>query len=279
MCLLDALKVLHQHERESDSRLSAALSITRYYSPSSRELLRNLEVWYLPAINAKARMKWTTVFITEMYRYFDLDEQDEGPDVPIFLVTIADKRHLTSARAQNIDFPAIQRKLSGVMQGLHYVGMIEPAYYNCLYDERGHQVTDIVSWHGHFLVWETNRPKLETWRRKILSRIQRVIPHRCAIHIKRIPCDQLGHRLWYVNKSPRTEYSVGRRSKSDIVTGLPRYKQNKRELRPGHRVSLFHLLRNVTLPQLAMAGGEGSELLRKIKYEARRDYRRRNSRR
>jgi len=33
-------------------------------------------------------------------------------------------------------------------------------------------------------------------------------------------------------------------------------------------------MRDMLLPELAMAGGEGRELLRKIKYEALREYRR-----
>jgi hypothetical protein len=41
---------------------------------------------------------------------------------------------------------------------------------------------------------------------------------------------------------------------------------------------LFQMLRDVTLPELAMAGRDGRELLRKIKYEALRENRRKNRR-
>jgi hypothetical protein len=39
-------------------------------------------------------------------------------------------------------------------------------------------------------------------------------------------------------------------------------------------VKLFDLMRDMRLPDLAMAGGAGRELLRNIKYEALGDYRR-----
>jgi hypothetical protein len=39
---------------------------------------------------------------------------------------------------------------------------------------------------------------------------------------------------------------------------------------------LFHLMRDMYLDKLAMAGGEGRELLRLIKYEALREYRAKN---
>jgi hypothetical protein len=276
MNLLQTLELVRSKEKENGKLLENALLLKRYYDRKCLSLLSGSESYYMPALNAKARIKWTTTFIREMYQHFDLGKGDEGPSVPVFLVTIADKAHLTTAQFPNGNFQTIRQKLSGALQGLHYVGMIEPGYYNVIYDENGDEIKDIVSWHGHFLVWGAGRRKLESWRRKILPRLQRVIPRRCAVHIKQILPEQFGHRLWYINKSPRTEYSVGKRSEPNSVTRLPRYKQNKRELRPGHRVKLFQVLRDVTLPELATAGGEGTVLLRKIKYEALREYCRRN---
>jgi hypothetical protein len=41
-------------------------------------------------------------------------------------------------------------------------------------------------------------------------------------------------------------------------------------------VRLFHLMRDMYLDKLAMAGGQGSKLLRRIKYEALSEYRFKN---
>jgi hypothetical protein len=100
-----------------------------------------------------------------------------------------------------------------------------------------------------------------------------VSPGPCAIHQKKVEPSHFCYKLWYINKSPCKEYSVGKRSEPD-ENGMPRYKQNSRPLRPGHRVKLFYLMRNMRLPELAIAGGDGRELLRTIKYEALGEYRR-----
>ena len=55
---------------------------------------------------------WATTWLYEFYKYFDLSDDDQGPDIPIFLVTIADKAHLTAVETQNIDFVSVRRKLA-----------------------------------------------------------------------------------------------------------------------------------------------------------------------
>lgn len=72
------------------------------------------------------------------------------------------------------------------------------------------------------------------------------------------------------------EYSIGRRRECNEKTGAARVKQNSREIRPGNRLKLFRLMRDMYLDKLAMAGGEGSKLLRRIKYDALREYRIKN---
>jgi hypothetical protein len=94
------------------------------------------------------------------------------------------------------------------------------------------------------------------------------MPGLCAVHQKLIELGQFGYKLWYILKSPCKEYSIGKRRKADERTGLARFKQNSRKLRPGNRVKLFYLMQNMYVDKLAMAGGEGRELLRRIKYEA-----------
>jgi hypothetical protein len=98
----------------------------------------------------------------------------------------------------------------------------------------------------------------------------------CAVHKKRIPPEQFGYKLWYILKAPRKEYSIGQRRECDKKTATAKFKQNSRSLRPGNRLKLFNLMRDMYLDKLAMSGGEGSKLLRRIKYEALREYRIKN---
>ena len=75
------------------------------------------------------------------------------------------------------------------------------------------------------------------------------MPGLCAVHKKEIAPDQFGYKLWYIVKSPRKEYSIGRRLELDKKTENAKFKQNSRNIRPGNRVKLFHLMRNMYLDQ------------------------------
>jgi hypothetical protein len=199
-----------------------------------------------------------------------------GPAEPVFLVTLAEKSGLTTDQAQPINLSRIKRKLAAGMFGLSYIGMIEPGYYNNIFNQADEKQKNVISWHGHFLVWGISRKVLAQHLNKIKLRFTPIMPGLCPVHTKRVSPDQFGYKLWYIIKSPRKEYSIGRRRNSDKRTGSTRFKQNSRNIRPGNRVKLFHLMRDMYLDQLAMAGGEGRQLLRQIKYEALRDYRRKN---
>jgi hypothetical protein len=153
--------------------------------------------------------------------------------------------------------------------------MIEPGYYSFIYDTLGNQRKNVISWHGHFLMWGASKKQLAS-HLKNKPRFTPIMPGLCAVHKKVIPGGQLGYKLRYILKSPRKEYSIGKRLKGDAKTNAAKCKQNSRALRPGHRVALFNLMRDMYVDKLAMAGGEGRELLRRIKYEALRQYRIKN---
>jgi hypothetical protein len=274
MTLDETLNLLRSKEKESGRLLENALWLKRHRQNSNLEIFQDSSVFHLPAVNSKARIKWGSIFVERIFEFFAIANDQDGRSNPIFLVTLADKSHLTTTQPQQrINLTGIKRKLRSALNGLSYIGMIEPGYYNAIYDEYGTPQKNMVSWHGHFLVWGIKKKDLVGHFANVKSRLTPMMPGLCAVHQKTIKPDQIGHRIWYINKSPCTEYSIGRRREPDR-NGLPRYKQNSRQLRPGHRVKLFHLMRDIRLPELAMAGGEGRELLRRIKYEAQRDHRR-----
>jgi hypothetical protein len=276
MTLNETLELLRKKEKQSGSLLASSLSLKRYRKLSDYRVLHGSDAFYLPAVNTKARIKWGHVFIRQLYHFFNLAEDDNGPIEPVFLVTLAEKSGLTKDRARPINLSRIKRKLAAGLVGLSYIGMIEPGYYNNIYDQAQGKQRNVVSWHGHFLVWGVSRKQLNRHLDKIKPRFTPIMPGLCAVHKKRIAPDQFGYKLWYIVKSPRKEYSIGLRLDSDGSTGKARFKQNSRNIRPGHRVKLFNIMRDVYLDQLAMAGGEGRQILQDIKYEALRDYRRKN---
>jgi hypothetical protein len=276
MNLSQTLRLVSEKEKANGTLLNVALSLKRYRESADVDLLRGSDAFYLPAVNIKARIKWGRVFIEEIFEFFNITEDEHGPHEPIFLVTIADKSHLTTDQPRQINLGRIKRKLQCGLKGLSYVGMIEPGYYNTIYDQVGEKQKNVISWHGHCLVWGISKKRLARHLEGIKPRFTPIMPGLCAVHQKTIEPDQFGYKLWYLVKSPCTEYAIGKRRKPDKKTGAVRFKQNSRDIRPGNRVKLFHLMRGIYLDQLAMAGGQGRKLLTKIKYDALRDYRARN---
>jgi hypothetical protein len=273
MTLTETLQLLRIKEKESGSLLKHALSLQRNCVSSQFKLSRNPDAFPLPAVNSKARIKWGTTFIRKIFDFFRKGSDKDGSTDPLFLVTIAHKSHLTTDQPQQINLPQIKRQIGAGLMGLSYIGMIEPGYYNVIYEKFGNQRKNVISWHGHFLVWGVTRNQLARHLAKVRARFTPIMPGFCAVHKKRIPPDQFGHKLWYILKAPRKEYSIGQRRECDGKTGAPKFKQNSREIRPGNRLKLFSLMGDMYLDKMAMAGGEASELLRRIKYDALREYR------
>jgi hypothetical protein len=50
----------------------------------------------------------------------------------------------------------------------------------------------------------------------------------------------------------------------------PCLRQKKSQLRKGDRITLFHLMKGLHFPELAAAGGDGTDVMRKIKRRAMR---------
>jgi hypothetical protein len=51
---------------------------------------------------------------------------------------------------------------------------------------------------------------------------------------------------------------------------IPKFKQLKDDLRPGERLTLLRLMQDMYLDQLAIGGGEGANILRRVKRTAQR---------
>ena len=107
MTLNDTLKLLRIKEKNSGSLLNVALSLKRYREKSNAQILQASDAFYLPAVNSKARIKWGTAFIHETFKFLGVTDDDDGPTDPVFLVTIADKSHVTTAQPQQINLPEL----------------------------------------------------------------------------------------------------------------------------------------------------------------------------
>jgi hypothetical protein len=76
----------------------------------------------------------------------------------------------------------------------------------------------------------------------------------------------LADKVCYILKAPKKAYRL---YKYEQVTAdgeiILRFRQKKDDLRPGERLTLFRLMQNLYLDHLAVAGGQGAEILRRVK--------------
>jgi hypothetical protein len=79
----------------------------------------------------------------------------------------------------------------------------------------------------------------------------------------------LADKVCYILKAPKKAYRL---YKYEQITPdgeiILRFKQKKDDLRPGERLTLFRLMQDLYLDQLAVAGGKGAGILRRVKRRA-----------
>ena len=88
------------------------------------------------------------------------------------------------------------------------------------------------------------------------------------------PTYHLAVKFGYMLKSPRKAYRLYRADRATAADGdvIQAFTQKKTPLRPGERITLFHQLKDQYLDRLALAGGEGVDILRRAKRQALREF-------
>jgi hypothetical protein len=157
--------------------------------------------------------------------------------------------------------------------------MIEPALYVNIAPGTRWSGRRAVSWHVHAICWGENREQM----RKRFARLNKqevyrsIMPGQRGAHQKEIPCKFLTNsnrtffadKIRYMLKSPCKAYRIyhaknGSKDKDGIT-----FRQIKSDLRPGDHIDLFHLMNGLYLDVLAVGGGEGTHVLKRIKRAAR----------
>jgi hypothetical protein len=168
----------------------------------------------------------------------------------------------------------VHQDLAPGLRGLSYLGMLEPAYYvnlckgTHLYGKR------MVSWHLHLIAWGEPHKKLAKRIERlnedaILLPIADGLP---AAHQKRISKGMMARKIGYVLKASKKAYRL---FKWELITAdgevISKFKQKKDDFRPGERLTVFRLMQDMYLDQLAVAGGEGTVMLRRVKRQLRKN--------
>ena len=268
---------LRKQELGTGSKLRVAIEGARNQSLFQRsynlQLLNSAPRW-LNAVSPQARIRWGELLCDEFSNHFHLGPNKPEPDQRIFLLTLCDRRCCTSHQEKNIDIPAFIRILRRGLRGQSYFGMIEPAYYVNVCEGTHVHGKRLVSWHLHMIAWGIC-PREMKKRIRGLNKSGALLPIAdglAAAHQKRISKGKLADKFCYILKSPRKAYRL---YKYEQITPdgevLLRFKQKKDDLRPGERLTLFRLMQDLYLDQLAVAGGEGAEILRRVKRRVLRD--------
>jgi hypothetical protein len=267
---------IRKQELGTGSKLECAIEEARNLSLGQRfhdlQLLNSPRHWF-NAVSPNARIRWGEMVCEGFSNHFHLGPNKPEPDQRIFLLTLCDRRCCTSHQEKNIDITRLIRILRRGIRGLSYLGMIEPAYYvNVCEGPRIHGKR-LVSWHLHLLAWGESRKKMQ----KRIERLNQgillpIADGLAAAHQKRISKGKLASKIAYILKAPKKAYRL---YKYEQITPdgevIQRFRQKKDDLRPGERLTLFRLMQDMNLDHLALGGGEGAEILRRLKRRVLRD--------
>jgi hypothetical protein len=231
----------------------------------------------LCSVNTKSRILWARAVCRELQDFFALDADHPFPDEQLFFVTLTDISCWTTHDAALVDVPRFEQTLRKGLRGLSYFGMIEPALYVNIAPGTCWSGKRAVSWHVHAICWGEDRKQM----RKRFARLNQQEVYRSimsgqrGVHQKEIPGKFLtdsnrtffADKIRYMLKSPCKAYRIyhAKRGNDKEIS----FRQIKSDLRPGDHVDLFHLMKGLYLDELAVGGGEGGDVLKRIKRAAR----------
>ena len=231
------------------------------------------------------RIRWMRGLGGYLFEHLGAEGPHWLPDRPIYFLTVIDKEQVHYPKnwpwspqdqrrngepipvpdmpgfyevqsGRGPDFEAIRRSYSGLLpRDLNYVGMIDVTYYTSVCKVLGHNI--VLLPHVHCLVWGISAEELAAVCKAIGKQIKPLLPYATAAEFERVRDGDLLQMLWYVCKTPYKQYQVWQGENS--------LRQWKRDLNGVNSVRLYAELRNATLDQLTLAGGEGRAFLKALR--------------
>lgn len=176
-------------------------------------------------------------------------------------VLLAPKRWAMDLReAHQVDIEAIRGDVRKALDGVNYLGVIEPGYY----PERRkhpHGSKGLVLWHAHLMAWGPDRARLADAVAAINRTETSLLFGVAASNMRPRSWDTAQRVLAYMFKTPAKAYTTRRiPERVDADTGEIKDehdKQYSRRLRPGEHVHMRNVLRELSLQELIVAGGDG----------------------
>jgi hypothetical protein len=254
------------------------MEVARKFGPDQRRCFRQLletldtDPNFLSAVSPRSRIRWGKLICQALSDHFHLGRNNLEPDQRIFFVTLCDRRCCTPDDAKNIDVSEFISLLVQGLQELSYLGMLEPAYYVNVCDGVRIYGKRMVSWHLHLLAWGASRKKMKARIERLNRKLLPIGDGLAPAHQKCISKGKLASKIGYMLKAPQNGYRLAK-IKWVMPNGeiVPKFKQFKDKLRPGERLTLFRLMKDMHLDELTVAGGKGTNILRQVKRRLLRD--------
>jgi hypothetical protein len=141
--------------------------------------------------------------------------------------------------------------------------MVDPALY--VSARRTHHVDRFIQFHAHALVWGIKEQEIREYCEEWRPSMRAGLSYATSVDVRRVRSGDLLQVIWYTTKAPRSQYQLWQRTRTGTL------KQYKRAINGVNSVRLYAALKRATLAQLALAGGEGIELLERSLRDARSD--------
>jgi hypothetical protein len=235
-----------------------------------RRLINQPNTEHLSAIHHQSRISWGQAISKELFRYFCLPGSVDH-NQPVFFITLCDVGCATSVNNTDPDIARFKSHLRSGLRGLSYFGAIEPAYYTNV--QKGARVKRkrCVFWHLHALVWGITAQEFKDLVAKLEAsgRYRAIAEALPGAHGVEIQQGDLPTMTGYIFKLPANSYRLSRLQFKSRGLPMVCFKQGKSPLRPGERVRLFLMMKDLCLDELALAGGDGVALLASAKKAAR----------
>jgi len=155
------------------------------------------------------------------------------------------------ARLPNVDF------VGGIDLAYYYAGNLVPG-----------KKPPFLSWHAHVIAWGVSEEDLHRLKEAAEEQFSAGWTKAQVFYYRGWAADKIVGRAMYALKSTMSEYSAAlSKERIDDVTGEVKggnVEQEKRPLRPGHRLDIIRAIGDRTIADLMMAAGRGKKVRSKI---------------
>lgn len=217
----------------------------------------------LRASNSRARIEFLRAALKT---FADSDAVSAASE--FFFLTLAPMEFsVPLEEAAGFDHETIKSWARGLLEGFHYVGIVEAAYYSNYSSIPGVRGAT-VSWHVHAVLWGCDEKSVKAVVDTVNRDYVALIPGGKPADKRSLGAESVASKIVYMLKGQVKEYRVYpvKREEMNKETGefttplTGKWKQRKRPLRKGDAVKMLKVVGERTIPMLCFSGGDGATI-------------------